>query len=556
MSEKRSDDSERSDPRVIIIGAGIGGIAFAIALKRQFGFENFTIFEKSFGVGGTWWENVYPGCSSDVAVHFYSLSTDQKPDWSSSHPFQPEIQAYWNDLSEKYSLPSDIVYGRKVVKAVWEQAAHLYHVTTEDVTTGKQSTTSAEIVISALGFLEIPRFPDISGISDFRGTIFHSARWVDSKLEGRRVAVIGNGASATQFLPVIAKETNIRITQFCRTPNWIFPPIRIYYSRLHKLACRYLPLYMRGVRFWTYLFTDVSYFLIFSNSVTRRPMTSFLKRYILRNAPKKYHGELVPSYALGCKRVIFDTDYLSALHQDNVELNWNGIASIVEDGIITKQGEHLPFDTIILATGYAADQYPLAVQGKLGETIQEYFASKGGSTAYLGTCVPGFPNFYLIGGTCCDLHPLECTRVNMYDHVGPNTATGHTSVIFTEEVQINYILQLIKPILERRISSIDVTARATDKYDRKIQARLSRSVFVGCNSWYRVAGSGKVSNIFPGAAALFWWWLWRPIWADYDVVRRDEGDIKRSTSRSLETLGLGLGLASVAAAIGWMFTSR
>lgn len=520
----------RSGPRIVIIGAGVGGISFAIALKRQLRFENFTIFEKSNGVGGTWWENIYPGCSSDIPIHFYSLSTDQKPDWSSSHPFQPEIQAYWNQLSNKYSLHCHIVFGCKVVRAAWDSVAHLYHITTEDVTTGEKSTTSAEILISALGFLEVPRLPDIPGISDFRGHIFHSARWDDSNLDGKHVAVIGNGASATQFLPIIAKRQNIQITQFCRTPNWILPPIRLYYSRLHKLACRYLPLYMHMIRFLNYLSSDVSYFLIFDNSITRRPMTSILRHYILKHSPEKFHDKLIPSYALGCKRVIFDTDYLSALYKNNVELNWDGIALIVKDGIITKQGEHLLFDTIILATGYAADQYPLVVNGKHGETIQEHFAAQGGATAYLGTCVPGFPNFYLIGG--------------------PNTATGHTSVIFTEEVQINYILQLIKPIVERRILSIDVTTRATTEYDVKIQKRLSRSVFVGCNSWYRVAGSGKITNIFPGAAALFWWWLWRPIWADYDVVKRDGEKVPKRRG-SIRAMGVGLGLGTAMMA-NWM----
>ncbi|GLB40268.1 putative flavin-binding monooxygenase-like [Lyophyllum shimeji] len=502
MTEDNS--SKRPIPRIVIIGAGVGGLSFAIALKRQFQFENFTIFEKSNGVGGTWWENTYPGCSSDIAVHFYSLSTDQKPDWSSSHPFQPEIQAYWEELSNKYSLSSHIVFGCKVVKAVWDSAAHLYQITTEDVTSGEQSTTTAEILISALGILEVPRLPDIPGISDFRGHLFHSARWEDSGLDGKRVAVIGNGASATQFVPIIAKRENIQITQFCRTPNWILPPIRKYYSGLHKLACRYLPLYMRTVRFFDYLGSDLAYFAIFSNNVTRRALSSYLKRYILKHSPKEYHDKLIPSYALGCKRVLFDTDYLPTLHRDNVELNWAGIASIVEDGIITKQGEHLRFDTIILATGYAADRYPLVVEGKGGETIQEYFASQGGPTAYLGTCVPGFPNFYLIGG--------------------PNTATGHTSVIFTEEVQINYALQLIKPIMEGRISYIDVTAKATIEYNEEIQERLSRSVFVGCNSWYKVDASGKITSIFPGAAALFWWWLRRPVWQNYHVVKYDEGE--------------------------------
>ncbi|RDB25927.1 Baeyer-Villiger monooxygenase [Hypsizygus marmoreus] len=520
-------------PRVVIVGAGIGGLSFAIALKRQLAFENFTIFEKANSVGGTWRENVYPGCSSDVGIHFYSLSTEPKSDWTCTHPFQPEIQAYWEELAHKHSLEKHIVFGHKVVKAVWDAGAHLYHITVEDTRTGEQITTTAEILISALGILEVPMYPDIPGLSDFRGTIFHSARWIDTELSGKRIAVIGNGASATQFLPIISKLPDIQVTQFCRTANWILPPIRTQYSPWKKWAFKHMPLYMRVTRFVLYLKTEINYFTIFSNSSTRGVMERLFRNYILQNAPAKYHRQIIPNFSLGCKRVIFDTDYLSTLHQDNVEVNWSGIAGMVEDGIVTPQGEKLSFDTVILATGYSADRYPLIVQGTKGQTIQEYHEQKGGPTAYLGTSVPGFPNFYVIGG--------------------PNTSTGHTSVIFTEEVQINYILKLIRPILERRLLSIDVSTTATDEYNSKIQARLSASVFVQCVSWYRVGGKGKVNSIFPGTAALFWWWLRWPRWGHYNVVRSDGTEGKYNDSRGK----LSIGLAIVGAAtVGWMYRFR
>ncbi|KAG6872308.1 hypothetical protein C0995_011072 [Termitomyces sp. Mi166 len=324
-------------PRVVIIGAGVGGLSFSIALKRKYGYQNFTIFEKTDAVGGTWHENTYPGCSADMSIHFYSLSTDQKPDWTSSHPFQPEIQDYWDGLSKKYSLTPHIKFGTVVIKAVWDLNASCYHITFEDIKTGTQSITSAEILVSALGILEIPRPPDIPGLCDFEGTVFHSARWVDMKLDGKCVAVIGNGASA----------------------------------------------------------------------VTRRPIEKETTNFLI--------------------------------------------------------GEHLPFDVIILATGFRADKYPLHIEGKSGQTIQDYYDSKGGPTAYMGTTVPGFPNLYMLGG--------------------PNTL--NTSIIFTEEVQINYSLKLIKPILDGRLSVVDAKHEATDRYNEVIQKKLSGSVFVGCNSWYR-----------------------------------------------------------------------
>ncbi|KAG6919169.1 hypothetical protein DXG01_008467 [Tephrocybe rancida] len=407
------------------------------------------------------------------------------------------------------------------VKAVWDSDESLYHVTWENVKTGKQATTKAEILVSALGILEIPRFPAIPGLSEFKGNIFHSARWVDKGLDGKQVAVIGNGASATQFLPIIAKRPGINITQFCRTPNWILPPVRMYYSDFHRFMCRYVPLYMRIIRFLYYSVSDIAYFLIFSNSTTRRRVENFLRSYIISSSPDEYHKHLIPKYDLGCRRAIFDTEYLSTLHRSNVRLHYDGITSIVEDGIITKEGKHLPFDTIILATGYRSDSYPLRIEGKEGQTIQEYYESKGGPTAYMGTTIPGFPNLYMIGG--------------------PNTATGHTSVIFTEEVQVNYSLDLIKPILRGKLSSVDVTHEATDRYNELLQDRLSRSVFVGCNSWYRVNGAGKVNS----SSAHFWWWLRRPIWTDYEVKGHESG-------QTLTGSILWLGVAVAAAVGSWI----
>ncbi|KAG6821331.1 hypothetical protein H0H93_000192 [Arthromyces matolae] len=216
-----------SAPRVVIIGAGIGGLAFAIALKRKFAFENFIIYEKTGAVGGAWQENTYPGCSCDIAAPFYSLSSDQNPEWQSSHPFQPEILEYWKNLSHKYALTSHIQVNTLVVKAVWDSKRNCYSIITKDLKTGNQSIAEAEILISAMGILEVPRFPEIPGVQDFEGAMFHSARWVDMDLNGKRVAIIGNGASASQLLPSIAKNPKVHVTQFCRTANWLFPPVGI-----------------------------------------------------------------------------------------------------------------------------------------------------------------------------------------------------------------------------------------------------------------------------------------------------------------------------------------
>ncbi|KAJ6567001.1 hypothetical protein B0H19DRAFT_716653 [Mycena capillaripes] len=485
-------------PQIVIIGAGIGGVSFAIALKRQLGFNDFIIYEKASDVGGTWRDNIYPGASSDVSIHFYSLSTDLNPDWPSTHGSQAETQEYWRKLTAKYDLYPRIVFNRQVVSAEWSAKEQLYHIVTEEVGSGKRSSTSAKILISAIGVLEVPRFPSISGISSFKGEMFHSARWdTGVDLRGKQVAVIGNGASATQFVPVISQDPTVQITEFCRTPNWFLPPIRADYSQQWKWTFRNVPFVMRFYRFLLYLRSEMLYLFVFAHKTIRSKYTVVAKDYIMRTAPKEELKHLVPTYSLGCKRMIFDTNFLGALHRPNLRLNWDGIQSISEDGILTKKGEKLSFDVIIFATGFTTDRYPLNVVGDTGKTVQEYYDSQGGPKAYLGTTVPGFPNLFMVAG--------------------PNTATGHTSVILTEEMQINYIMQFVKPILDGLVSTFDVTTRATDAYNDLIHARLTRSVFVHCVSWYRSGGEGKVSSIFPGPMFLFGWWVRKAKWEDFNV---------------------------------------
>ncbi|KAF9466624.1 hypothetical protein BDZ94DRAFT_1251379 [Collybia nuda] len=500
-------------PKIVIIGAGASGLSFAIALKRQLCFENFMIFERASSVGGTWRDNVYPGCTSDITAHFYSLSTDLNPSWSCSHPPQPELEAYWNQLSERHSLYPHITFNRMVTAARWDSEKNIYHITTQDTKTGAQVSTTAHILISALGILEVPKLPDIPGMSDFKGSMFHSARWVDIPMTGKRVAVIGNGASASQFLPIISQIPNIQVTQFCRTPSWIFPTNR--FSSSYEWIFTKFPFMMRLLRVLLFLKFELTYYIVFHNPIFRRVLTKIIRLYMKQKTPVKYHKVLVPEYDLGCKRVTFNTGYFAALHRDNVELNWQGVSSFVDGGIMTNKGEYHPYDVIILATGYTTDKYPLIVHGVKGQSIQEYHNAQNGPTAYLGTSTPGFPNFYQL--------------------CGPNTATGYISVIFALETQINYILKLVRPILDQKIASLDVSVTATDEYNSKIQARMSDSVFVHCHSWYRVGGTGKIGSIFPGTSTLFWWWLRKPNWDHYCVGGNSLSD-RWEPSRSISSV--------------------
>ncbi|KAJ7334912.1 hypothetical protein DFH08DRAFT_879622 [Mycena albidolilacea] len=257
-----------------------------------------------------------------------------------------------------------------------------------------------------------------------------------------------------------------------------------------------------------------------------------VKAYMTEVTPAEYRDRLIPSdssHKVGCKRVIFDTNYLGSLSRPNMSLVWDPIESIVEDGILAKEGS-TAFDVIIYSTGYITDDYPVHVKG-IDQTVAEYYRAHGGPTAYVGTTLPGFPNFFTISGA--------------------NTATGHTSLLFAHEVQIQYILQMIKPVLAGDILSMEVTAEATDTYNRDIQRRLSGFIWSKCFSWYRTGNTGKIHGLFPGPMSLFWWWLRKPNWTHYKVLAVGEWKPKRSIYRRLPgAVLLGVGVAGVAY-LGW-----
>ncbi|KAJ6500897.1 hypothetical protein C8R45DRAFT_1210584 [Mycena sanguinolenta] len=517
-------------PHVVIIGAGIGGMAMAIELKR-IGFTNFTIIEKASEVGGTWRDNKYPGCASDTAIHLYSLSSDLNPDWLHSVAFQPAIQEYWLRLASKYELYSNIIFNRKVVSAQWDMRTQKYDIITEE-SDGTLIPLTAAILVSAPGLLERPKFPDIPGISDFRGESFHSARWDSSiSLSGKRVAIIGSSASATQIVPLISKDPSVSVTQFCRSRSWILPPIRREYSTLQRWLLRHIPFYLRAFRCSHFLWNEYLYWTIFASHTRNQSFQRDVKAYMMKATPAEYVDQVIPSdpnQKVGCKRVVFDTDYLPSLARPNMSIVWDPIESITEDGIRTKSGS-TSFDVIIYSTGYMTDDYPVHVKG-IHQTVNEYYQARGGPTAYLGTTLPGFPNFFAI--------------------CGPNTATGYTSLLFAVEVQIQYIVRMIKPVISGEISSMEVTPEATDAYNRDIQKRLSGFIWSKCFSWYRTGNTGKIHGLFPGSMNLYWWWMRNPNWAHYKVVTAGHWKPKNSIHTRLGAVFLGVGVVGVAY-LGW-----
>ncbi|THU87244.1 FAD/NAD(P)-binding domain-containing protein [Dendrothele bispora CBS 962.96] len=523
--------SEKKRPRVAIIGAGIAGISTAIALRKQLHYDEFTIYEKASAVGGTWRDNTYPGCGSDVPGHWYSLSTELNPYWSSYYIKQPEIRAYWDGLFGKYSLEKNTEYNTFFKSAEWDDKAQRYNIVLQDTNTKEQRYTSAEVLIYGIGGFMAPVYPkDVPGVDNFHGPAWHSARWRhDISLKGKKVGVIGNGASAAQLVPEISSDPSVKVTNFCRTPQWYVPQDNYSYPTWVQWIFAHIPFLLRGYRNMLMARSDLS-FLIFRKSnkrllaIARKQMT----KYILKVGPKNQLNKLVPDYPPGCKRILVDPGYLQCLHRPNVTLKWDTIESVVEDGIKLKTGETVPLDVIIFGTGFSLEAADFDLRGNKGTTIKEYFASKGGPTAYLGVAVPGFPNSFIL--------------------LGPNVASGHASVIFSEEAQIQLILRLIKPILDGKIKSVEIKDNVTDEYNDWLQRRLETSVWSECNSYYHIAGTkrSKIVATFPGPVALYWWFTKQTAWNDWNVVG-EFGQLKE---------GFGIGkmvLATVVASVVWFF---
>lgn len=491
-------DMHRDAPRVVIVGAGIAGITMAVNLRSKLHHDNFVIYEKGGSIGGTWRENTYPGCGSDIPGHWYCLSTEPNPYWENYYITQPEIRTYWEEIYRKHDLASRTVFNTCVKLVEWDEEKGVHNLTLEDVVSGQIIHSQAEVVIQAVGFFTTPMYPDIPGKDKFTGPLWHSSQWRhDIDLKGMTVGVIGNGCSATQFVPVIATEPTTRIINFCRTSQWIAMRVNYHYPAWAKWAFAHVPFLMYAYRSFMMITGDLLWGIFLANSPVSAVFKKILTSYMRRSAPAKYHDNLIPTYPPGCKRLVLDSNYLAALHQPNVDLNWNGIQEIVEDGIVLRTGDKVPLDAIIFGTGFYLAERDVVFRGTSDHTLKRYFESEGG---YYGTVFPGFPNLFTI--------------------VGPNSASAHASLIFIIETQVGYILKLMKPIINGKAKSIEVTQKATNYYNAWIQKRMASTIFFSCFSYYRGDNRTGAKNVstFPGMISLYWWIMRKPRWNDFKVV--------------------------------------
>jgi cation diffusion facilitator CzcD-associated flavoprotein CzcO len=468
MAEHR----ETTDVRVAIVGAGFAGLCTAIKLKEA-GIEDFVVLERASDLGGTWRDNTYPGCACDVPSHLYSFSFAPNPNWSHIFARQAEIQQYLRDCARRFRVLGQIRFNHEVQAADWDDGADRWRVKTS----GGEYT--ARVLVAAAGPLSQPSTPKLPGLERFAGTSFHSARWDhDHDLRGKRVAVIGTGASAIQFIPKI-QSTVGQLHLFQRTPPWVLPRPEHRITSVEKLLLRTVPGLQRAIRGGIYWGAELGILGLAYDQRIMGPLERLALRHLRSQVPDpELRAKLTPSYRLGCKRILGSDDYYPALTQPNAEVVTEPITRIRKQAIVTGDGTVREVDAIILATGFHVTDNPMMamVRGREGKTLAEVW--QGSPEAYLGMTTPGFPNGFLL--------------------VGPNTGLGNNSIIFMIEAQVRYVINAIKAIEHHGLGAIEVRPELNAAFQEEVQARMPRTVWTdgGCRSWY-LDGNGRNSTLWP-----------------------------------------------------------
>jgi cation diffusion facilitator CzcD-associated flavoprotein CzcO len=462
--------------RIAIIGAGFGGLGAAIELRRR-GINDFVILERQNAVGGVWCANTYPGAACDVPSDIYCFSFALKPDWSRRFGSQPEIQAYLSEVAGSFGLERHLRLGCEVVRATWLEEDAVW-----ELELGGGERLAVEAVICATGQLSRPRIPDVPGRGEFGGPQFHSAEWnhgVD--LRGRRVAVVGSGASAVQVVPAIADQAaHVAVVQ--RTPMWIVPKYDWSPARLER-ALMHLPGMMRArhnLMWWKF---EANAPLIWrAADPLRRVVEARLRRLIRRRVGDELAPLVTPDYPFGCNRVLLSSAWYPTLARDDVSITRAGVAGVDAEGLLTDDGGRIDADVIIWCTGFTPTEYiaPMRVIGRGRLDLRDHW--RDGPEAYLGIATPGFPNLFM--------------------SYGPNTGSLTNTIIFLLEQQARYIGSAIAHARAADVC-IEVRDDVHARYNHAIQERLSRTVFTaGCPGWY-TTDEGKVTTVWPGSHVAY-----------------------------------------------------
>ncbi len=470
---------ETPDVDVAIIGSGFGGLCMAIQLRKA-GRDSFVVFEKGPDVGGTWRVNTYPGCACDIPSHLYSYSFDLNGGWSRMYPTQAEIWKYLRDAAGKNDLYPRVRFNAEVREAVFDPEAELWRVRT-----ASGETTTARVVVSCMGGLSRPKYPRVPGLDRFRGPSWHSAEWNHSvDLEGKRVAVVGTGASAIQFVPQIQPRV-AKLHLFQRSPPWVLPRLDRPIRGWERFLFRYLPGYMRAFRAWLFWRQEAVALGYTVNPNLLKPVETWGRRHLARTIPDpELRARLTPDYTVGCKRTLLSNDYLPSLAQPNVEVVSESLTEIRESSVVSADGIEREVDALIFATGFDTLDLtsPVSFVGRNGVPLDELW--RRGPQAYYGVAVHGYPNLFFI--------------------IGPNSRVANNSIVFMIEAQVHYVLECIEHMHRLRARTIEVKTEAQERYNEALQERMTRTVFVsGCRNWYRDS-QGRNPILWPGFAFKYW----------------------------------------------------
>jgi len=480
--------------RVAIIGAGFGGIGMAIALE-QAGIDDFVILDRADDLGGTWRDNSYPGLTCDVPSQLYSFSF--RPwRWSRRFPARDEILAYLHALVAEHGLGTRLRFNHGVASAEFDEPRAVWTLTLDD-----DSTLEATAVVCAVGQLGRPILPDIPGRDDFAGPSWHSARWNhEVDLNGRRVAVVGTGASAIQFVPEIAKVAS-HVDVYQRTPPYVLPKADRPYRDAELTLFDRVPAVRKADRLRIFLYGELlTSGFVLSPKILAAPMAMWRRQLRVISDPE-LRAKCVPGYVMGCKRVVFSNDWYPALTRPNVDLVTDQIDWILPDGVATADGTIRPADVIIYGTGFQATQFltPMQVSGHGGVRLHD--AWRDGAQAYFGITVSGFPNFFML--------------------YGPNTNLGGNSIIYMLEGQIGYVLGALRALDQHRLAWLDVRPDVQEKFNTWVQSASRTSVWeTGCHSWYTVGG--RNINNWPDYTFLYRYRVRRFDLAAYRVMPRQQ----------------------------------
>ncbi len=466
--------------RIAIVGAGFSGIGAAIALSEEGYGDDLILLERRPAIGGTWHDNSYPGCRCDVPSNLYSFSFAPNPNWTETYSSQPEIERYLEVTARRYGVTEKVAFETTLDGARWDATRRVWRIETS------RGSFTADFLIGGGGLLSQPHIPDIPGAVTFSGTTFHSARWDHADdLTGRRVAIIGTGASTIQFLPVVQRSAG-NVTLFQRTPPWVFPHPNRKTRGVERMAYKRWPWTQRVARARTYWIAEATLGSLLIHNKGSRRLSSLANKLMTRQvADPALRAKLTPTYAPGCKRLLQSNDYFPALQRPNVTVETEKIIELRPEGIVTADGAAHDVDTIIYGTGFRVTSNPMAakIHGADGRSLNEHWADTG-MQAYYGTTIPGFPNYFMLAG--------------------PNTGIGHTSLVVMIEAQVAHVVGAFRALRTRGASVIelrpDVLARWSAEVGRKAASTVWNSG--GCSSWY-LDDKGRNTTLWPDYSFRF-----------------------------------------------------